>query len=112
MSDFHKYADIVEALILATDRPIAAVRLASVATKLKADDVPAIVDHLNLSYEETGRAFRIREIAGAVGEKPIIPLPAPIGRETAKPGIKKAPIFRDFFAPKRKSAAKIYLKSA
>lgn len=64
MSDFHKYSDIVEALILATDRPIAASRLASVAVKLKADDVPKIVDHLNASYEETGRAFRIREIAG------------------------------------------------
>jgi len=64
MSDFHKYADIIEALILVTDRPITASRLASVAAKLKADDVPKVVDHLNLSYEETGRAFRIREIAG------------------------------------------------
>lgn len=64
MSDSHKYADIVEALILATDRPISASRLASVAVKLKTDEIPAIIDHLNSSYEETGRAFRIREIAG------------------------------------------------
>lgn len=55
---------ILEALLLATDRPLSAARLASVMPRTTEKQVPGLVDELNASYEETGRAFRIRQVAG------------------------------------------------
>jgi segregation and condensation protein B len=55
---------ILEALLLATDRPLSAARLVSVMPRTAEKQVAGLVDELNVSYEETGRAFRIREVAG------------------------------------------------
>jgi segregation and condensation protein B len=55
---------IIEALLLATDRPLTAVRIASVVPHLKADSVPPLIEELNRAYADGGRAFRVREVAG------------------------------------------------
>lgn len=64
MADPARSADILEALLLVTDKPLAADRIATVVPHLKPDSVPALVDELNRAYESSGRSFRIREIAG------------------------------------------------
>ena len=64
MPDLPKYTDILEALLLASDRPLPASRIAGVMPHTKADQVPALVDALNADYEAPGRAFRIRNVAG------------------------------------------------
>lgn len=64
MADPARSADILEALLLVTDKPLAADRISSVVPHLKRDSIPALVDELNRAYESTGRSFRIREIAG------------------------------------------------
>jgi segregation and condensation protein B len=64
MYELPRHADVIEALLLVTDKPIATSRIASVIPELKPEDVPLLVDRLNQVYIETGRAFRVREIAG------------------------------------------------
>jgi len=64
MPDLPKHTDILEALLLASDRPLPVSRIAGVLPHTKADQVPALVDALNADYEATGRAFRIRNVAG------------------------------------------------
>jgi segregation and condensation protein B len=55
--------EILEALLFATDRPLTAYRLASVLP-VKESAVEDLVRELNLAYETTGRAFRVRSLAG------------------------------------------------
>ena len=63
-SDLSRTADIVEALLLVTDKPITAARITSVVPDLKPEEVPLIIDQLNQAYLETGRTFRVRELSG------------------------------------------------
>jgi segregation and condensation protein B len=56
-------SDIVEALLLATDRPLSVERIARVVPRLDAGQVPEVIDQLNRSYEESGRCFRVRMVA-------------------------------------------------
>ena len=58
------HSAIIEALLLTSDRPLSTARLASVIPHLKADSVAALIDELNRAYAESGRAFRVREVAG------------------------------------------------
>ena len=55
---------IVEALLMASDRPLGASRIASLLDSVRAGDVRAYVEDLNAQYGRTGRSFRISEIAG------------------------------------------------
>jgi segregation and condensation protein B len=64
MADPTRAAEILEALLLVTDRPLPADRIASVIPQLKPEELPALIEALNQSYEATGRAFRARHVAG------------------------------------------------
>ncbi len=55
--------EILEALLLASDRPLSPSRLASVLP-VKEGAVEGLVQELNQTYETTGRAFRVRNVAG------------------------------------------------
>ncbi len=55
---------IVEALLMASDRPLGATRIASLLDGVRAGDVRAYVEDLNAQYGQTGRSFKISEIAG------------------------------------------------
>jgi segregation and condensation protein B len=55
---------IIEALLLASDRPLSAARMASVVPHLNADSIPSLVEELNRAYTDGGHAFRVREVAG------------------------------------------------
>ncbi len=55
---------IVEALLMASDRPLGASRIASLLDGVQAGDVRAYVEDLNALYGRTGRSFKISEIAG------------------------------------------------
>lgn len=64
MADLARYTDILEALLLVTDKPLTAERIASVVPPLKSEMVGELVLELNRTYESTQRSFRVREIAG------------------------------------------------
>lgn len=64
MADSARSTDILEALLLVTDKPLTAERIASVVPSLKPEAVPELVEALNRSYEDAQRSFRVREIAG------------------------------------------------
>ncbi|MDE3000243.1 MAG: SMC-Scp complex subunit ScpB [Gemmatimonadota bacterium] len=55
---------IVEALLMASDRPLGAGRIASLLDGVRAGDVRVYVEDLNAHYGQTGRSFKISEIAG------------------------------------------------
>lgn len=55
---------IVEALLMASDRPLGASQIASLLDGVRAGDVRAYVEDLNAQYGRTGRSFKISEIAG------------------------------------------------
>ena len=55
---------IVEALLMASDRPLGASQIASLLEGVRAGDVRAYVEDLNELYGQTGRSFKISEIAG------------------------------------------------
>jgi len=56
---------VVEALLIAADDPLGAARLASVlGRRVGAKEIRAYVDDLNEEYAQTGRSFRIVEVAG------------------------------------------------
>ncbi len=55
---------IVEALLMASDRPLGAGQIASLLEGVLAGDVRAYVEDLNELYGQTGRSFKISEIAG------------------------------------------------
>ncbi len=55
---------ILEALLMASDRPLGASQIASILDGLRPGDVRAYVEDLNEQYGRTGRSFKISEIAG------------------------------------------------
>ncbi len=55
---------ILEAMLMAADRPLGASQIASMLDGLRPGDVRAHVDDLNEQYGRTGRSFKISEIAG------------------------------------------------
>ena len=57
-------AAAVEVILFAADKPMPAARLNEVGALGGVRNVRRAVDDLNARYEETGRAFRIAEIAG------------------------------------------------
>ena len=58
------YVAIVEALIFSSDTPITTQRIREILANLSGKDVQSFVAYLNSRYEDEGRSFRIREIAG------------------------------------------------
>jgi len=54
---------IIEALLIATDEPLSADRIAGIVN-CSAEDVGKHIDTLNQEYRDTGRAFEIKEVAG------------------------------------------------
>lgn len=56
--------EILEALLLSTDRPLSAARLASVLSGVGPKEMEEQIGQLNASYEATGRSFRVRAVAG------------------------------------------------
>jgi segregation and condensation protein B len=56
-------ASIVEAVLFATDAPLAAKKIAQIIGVGNAGDVKKHIAALNAEYEATGRSFRIEEIA-------------------------------------------------
>ncbi len=54
----------VEALLFASDAPLAAERLAELVGFSSREEAEQAVSELNLKYEQNGSSFRIREIAG------------------------------------------------
>ncbi len=58
------YVAIVEALIFSSDTPITTQRIREILTNLSGKDIQSFVAYLNARYEDEGRSFRIREIAG------------------------------------------------
>ena len=65
--DEHRLARAVEALIFASDEPVAPGRLAEVFAEVTGREAPGkdrvaeTVEHINAAYEEGGRPFRIEE---------------------------------------------------
>ena len=55
---------VVEALLMASDRPLGASQIASLLDGARPGDVRAYVEELNELYGRTGRSFKIAEIAG------------------------------------------------
>lgn len=55
---------IVEALIVASEEPIAAAKLADIVPDCTAAQIRTLVDELNAEYEAQSRAFEIWEVAG------------------------------------------------
>ncbi|MEX0777297.1 MAG: SMC-Scp complex subunit ScpB [Phycisphaeraceae bacterium] len=62
--DSAKLAATVEAALISSDKPLTSARLAELVAGAGAKAVHAAVDSLNQHYEQTGRAFRIEEVAG------------------------------------------------
>jgi segregation and condensation protein B len=55
---------VIEALVLAAQEPIPAARISGIVPRCKPAEVRALVDELNKSYIDQGRAFEISEVAG------------------------------------------------
>jgi len=55
---------IVEALLFVSDEPLTPRRLAEIVGDTDARKVRALIDEINAHYDEAGRPFRIKEIAG------------------------------------------------
>jgi segregation and condensation protein B len=62
--DLAELALQVEAALLATDRPLPAARLGEVLSHAGSKAVNAAVARLNELYQQTGRSFRIEQLAG------------------------------------------------
>ena len=54
---------IIESLLIATDEPLSADRIAGIVN-CPAEDVKKHIETLNQEYKDTGRAFKIKEVAG------------------------------------------------
>lgn len=54
----------IEAALLTTDRPLPASKLSELLGKTGNKAVKSAIDELNKIYEQTGRSFRIEEVAG------------------------------------------------
>ncbi len=55
---------LFEALLFASERPLSPKRIIQFLGKSAKTDLPKLVEKLNDSFAESGRSFRIREIAG------------------------------------------------
>ena len=55
---------LFEALLFATERPLSPRRIIHFLGKSAKTDLPKLVEKLNDSFAESGRSFRVREIAG------------------------------------------------
>ena len=74
---------IVEALVLASDEPIPAARIAAIVPRCKPAKVKELVDELNAEYVKQGRAFEITEVAGGYQIR-TLPQYAPYVQQTLK----------------------------
>ncbi len=54
----------IEAALLAVDRPMPTAKLSELIGKAGARAIQQAIDKLNAAYEETGRSFRIEQLAG------------------------------------------------
>jgi|SRR5687768_7338562 len=59
-----RLTQIVEALLFASDAPLAASDIARIDERLDEDTVEAVIQELRGEYEETERSFQIYEVAG------------------------------------------------
>jgi segregation and condensation protein B len=59
-------AQKVEAALMALDRPLSAARLAEAIGNSTAKGVNAAIQQLNEVYKQTGRTFRVEEVAGGL----------------------------------------------
>ena len=59
-----KRAAGVEAVLLAVDKPLSAAKIAQAIGVADPTAVKALIERLNASYEESGRSFRIEQVAG------------------------------------------------
>ncbi len=59
-----RLTQIIEALLFASDAPLAAADLARVDERLDEDTVTAVIDELRREYDATERSFQIQEIGG------------------------------------------------
>ncbi|MFA6079664.1 MAG: SMC-Scp complex subunit ScpB [Candidatus Omnitrophota bacterium] len=55
---------IIEALLFVSDKPLSVDTLHDVVKNIEYDEVRTLTEELNADYGTTGRAFRIKEIAG------------------------------------------------
>ena len=55
---------IVEALIFVSDEPLTPSRLGEIVGDLDARKVRGLVDQINAEYDQSGRPFRVEELAG------------------------------------------------
>lgn len=55
--------NVIEALLFATDTPLSVEKIKEIC-EIEREEIVRLVSELNSDYEATGRAFRIREIAG------------------------------------------------
>jgi segregation and condensation protein B len=62
--DTQELKRIVEALIFAADGPLSAERILETLEPQNGFELGAVIDELNREYQESGRAFMIRQIAG------------------------------------------------
>lgn len=59
----NNYKSIVEAMLFASDSPLALSRISSIIKDLKPREIKNIIDELNQGYRERNQGFTIREIA-------------------------------------------------
>ncbi len=64
MMDTQELKRIVEALIFAADGPLSAERILETLDPQNGFELNVVIDDLNREYEESGRAFTIRRVAG------------------------------------------------
>ena len=57
-------ASVVEAVLFASDEPLTAAEIARADESLDEDRVEAALDALAATYDDSGRAFELREVAG------------------------------------------------
>lgn len=59
-------ASVVEAVLFASDEPLTALEIARADETLDEDRVEAALEALRAAYDDSGRAFELREVAGGV----------------------------------------------
>lgn len=59
-------ASVVEAVLFASDEPLTALEIARADETLDEDRVEAALEALRVAYDDSGRAFELREVAGGV----------------------------------------------
>ncbi|MDZ7288516.1 MAG: SMC-Scp complex subunit ScpB [candidate division KSB1 bacterium] len=62
--DTHEIKRIVEALVFAADAPLSAERILETLGLQNGFDLNSVIDELNREYQESGRTFAIRQVAG------------------------------------------------